>query len=45
MIGYEMLPVSAWMVNSEKISSLICGKNLNLISFVIPGDILPFGTY
>lgn len=44
-MGNEMLPVSAWIVNSENMSSLIWGKNLKRMSLVMPGLILPLGTY
>lgn len=44
-IGKAILPVYARMVNSEKISSLSWGRNLNLISHVIPGAIFPLGVY
>ena len=43
IMGKFICPVSAKMENSEFISSFSCGKNLNLISHVIPGEIRPFG--
>jgi hypothetical protein len=44
-MGKEIGPVSERMVNSEVISSLSCGRNLNLISVVMPGEIFPLGVY
>jgi hypothetical protein len=45
MMGKFIWPVSAKIENYEFISSFSCGKNLNLISQVMPGEIRPFGTY
>ena len=43
IMGKSICPVSAKIENWDSISSLSWGKNLNLISLVIPGDIFPFG--